>query len=230
MYERWIKRLIALAFVGGLAAFFTLGGNEWLSFEALKQNRDELLVYAGEHYALMLAASMAIYTAATALSVPGAVVLSLAVGLLFGRWVGTALIVFSATLGATLVFLAARYLFAEAAQRRAGGFMKRIIAGFQENAFHYLLFLRLVPLFPFWLVNLAPAFTPVRLRTYVTATAIGIIPGSFVFANLGQSLGRIESAAQLVSWETLAAFTLLGVFSLIPVMIKKFRTQDTGDR
>ncbi|MFP5345337.1 MAG: hypothetical protein ACLGGU_06900, partial [Gammaproteobacteria bacterium] len=107
MYERWIKRLIVLAFIGGLAAFFTLGGSEWLSFEALKQNRDELLVYAGEHYALMLAASMVMYTAATALSVPGAVVLSLTVGLLFGRWVGTALIVFSATLGATLVFLAA---------------------------------------------------------------------------------------------------------------------------
>ncbi|MCL5668447.1 MAG: TVP38/TMEM64 family protein [Gammaproteobacteria bacterium] len=223
MSKSWIKWLIALALIGGLAAFFTLGGQEWLSFEALKQHRNELLLYTRAHYALMLVAAVLVYTLATALSVPGALVLSLAMGMLFGRWIGALLIVSSATLGATLVFLAARYLFADVAQRRAGAFAKKLIKGFEENAFNYLLFLRLVPLFPFWLVNLAPAFTPIKLRTYVAATAIGIIPGSFVFANLGKSLGRIESARQLVSWEILVAFTLLGLFALIPVLVKKLK-------
>ena len=99
----------------------------------------------------------------------------------------------------------------------------KLISGFNDNALHYLLFLRLVPLFPFWLVNLAPAFTPIKLRTYVIGTAIGILPGCFVFANLGQSLGRIDSLNQLVSTETLLAFGLLGLFALLPVLMKKFR-------
>ncbi|MBI3344156.1 MAG: TVP38/TMEM64 family protein [Gammaproteobacteria bacterium] len=222
---RWPKLLILLIFAAGFAAFFALGGNTWLNLETLKLHRAELLSYTEHHYFTMLLLSAFIYAAATALSIPGAVVLSLAMGFLFGRWVGAIVIVFSATLGAALVFLAARYLFAEAAERKAGGLAKKMIEGFKEHAFSYLLFLRLVPLFPFWLVNLAPAFTPIKLRTYVTATAIGIIPGSFVFANLGQSLGRIDSAGQLISAETLGAFALLGVLALAPVAIKRLKTK-----
>ena len=100
-----------------------------------------------------------VYAGAVAFSLPGGLVLSLTMGFIFGRWVGTVLVVIAATLGATLVFLAARYLFADAARRRMGALGERISAGFAENAFNYLLFLRLVPLFPFFLVNLAPAFT-----------------------------------------------------------------------
>jgi uncharacterized membrane protein YdjX (TVP38/TMEM64 family) len=219
----WVKLIIAVLFAGGFILFFVAGGSEWLSLEALKQNRDQLLTFTGQHYYAMLFGGMLVYAASTALSVPGATVLSLAAGLLFGRWVGAGVIVIAATIGATLVFLAARYLFAEAAQRRAGGMARKLIAGFHENAFNYLLFLRLVPLFPFWLVNLAPAFTSIKTRTYVAATALGIIPGSFVFAHLGQSLGRIDSAQQLVSWEILSAFALLGLFALLPVLVKKRR-------
>lgn len=235
MQRVWVKLIIALLFASGFVLFFVAGGSEWLSLEALKQNRDQLLMFTGQHYYAMLFGGMLIYAASTALSVPGATVLSLAAGLLFGRWVGAGVIVIAATTGATLVFLAARYLFAEAAQRRAGGMAKKLIAGFHENAFNYLLFLRLVPLFPFWLVNLAPAFTSIKTRTYVSATALGIIPGSFVFAHLGQSLGRIDSAQQLVSWEILSAFALLGLFALLPVLVKKWRrsspvANQVGDR
>ncbi len=222
---RWIKPLIASVFIGGLVAFFVLGGDEWLSLEALKSHRDALLSYTEQHYWSVLVAALVGYTIAVALSIPGAVILSLALGLMFGRWMGTALILIAATLGATLVFLAARYLFAAAARRRLGARAQKIIAGFHDDAFHYLLFLRLVPLFPFWLVNLVPAFTPISTRVYVAATAIGILPGSFVFANLGQSLGRIDSAGELVSSETLAAFALLGVFALMPVAIRKWRAK-----
>lgn len=224
--KRWIKLLILVVFIGGFVSFFVFGGSAWLSLENLKTQRDGLLSYTENHYVIMLLLAALVYTASTALSVPGAVILSLAVGLMFGRWVGTLLIVVSATLGATLVFLAARYLFAEAVQKRVGGLGKTLTEGFNEGAFNYLLFLRLVPLFPFWLVNLAPAvLTKIDVRTYVLATLIGIIPGSFVFANLGQSLGRIDSLSQLLSWEIIGAMVLLGLFALAPILIKKFRTK-----
>lgn len=221
------KIVLALLFVGVLVAFFALGGDRWLSLDALREHRDLLLAYTRDHYLLMLLAAGAVYTAATAFSVPGAVILSLAVGFLFGRWVGTALILVSATIGAALVFLAARYLFQDAARERLGATGRRVVEGFRDNAFNYLLFLRLVPLFPFWLVNLVPALTGIRLQTYVAATAIGILPGTFVFANLGQSLGRIDSLEGLLSPGLFLAFALLGLLSLVPVLVKRFRPPTT---
>jgi uncharacterized membrane protein YdjX (TVP38/TMEM64 family) len=220
-----LKIGVAAVFIGGVAAFFALGGQHYVNLETLKANRDLLLHYTARHYVLMLVIAFCAYTASTALSLPGGLVLSLATGFLFGRWVGSLLIVFAATLGATLVFLAARYLFADAARSRMGGLAEKINRGFSENAFNYLLFLRLVPLFPFWLVNLAPAFTNIRLRTYVLATAIGILPGTFVLANLGKSLGSINSLGDLLSRETVGAFALLGLFALAPPLIKKFRSK-----
>ncbi len=223
----WLKPVILLVFAGGLVLFFLLGGHRLLSLEALRENRELLLDYTQRHYQLMLAVAIGVYVLATALSVPGATVLSLAAGFLFGRWVGTLVIVIGATVGATLLFLAARYLFADAVQRRLGGRIGKLVAGFRRDAFNYLLFLRLVPLFPFWLVNLAPAFASVRLRTYVVATMIGIVPGSFVFANLGQSLGRIETLDQLLSLELAIALGLLGLLALLPVVAKRIRSPHT---
>jgi uncharacterized membrane protein YdjX (TVP38/TMEM64 family) len=219
----WLKVLILLVFVGGAIAFFALGGQRYVSLEAVKQNRDALLGFTENHSVQMLLIAFSVYTASTALSLPGGLVLSLTVGFLFGRWAGTLLIVCAATLGATLVFLAARHLFADAARERMGALAQKINEGFTKDAFNYLLFLRLVPLFPFWLVNLAPAFTNVKLGTYVLATAIGIVPGSFVFANLGQTLGQIESLRGLLAPPVLGAFVLLGVFALIPVAVKKVK-------
>lgn len=219
------KTLIASVFVSGLGAFFLFGGEQWLSLESLKENRELLLDYAAEHYGLVFLLWSVFYCAATAFSLPGGAVLSLATGLVFGRWVGTGLIILAATAGALLVFLAARYLFAEAAQRRLrqNKMGAKLIQGFDQNAFHYLLFLRLVPLFPFWLVNLVPAFTSIKTRTYLLATLLGIAPGSFVFANLGQFLGHIDTLSQLVSPEVLLGLGLLGLFALLPVLIKKLR-------
>jgi uncharacterized membrane protein YdjX (TVP38/TMEM64 family) len=220
-----IKLLILALFVGGIVLFFALGGQKYLNLETLKANRDALIQYTEQHYVSAFVIGFLIYTISTALSLPGGLILSLAMGLVFGKWAGTLLIVLAATLGATLVFLAARYLFADLARKKIGGLAKKINEGFTEDAFNYLLFLRLVPLFPFWLVNLAPAFTNVSLKTYVTATAIGILPGTFVFANLGQNLGRVSSTKDLLTPETIGAFVLLGVFSLIPVLYKKFKAR-----
>lgn len=220
-----IKLLILALFIGGIILFFALGGQKYLNLETLKANRDALIQYTEQHYVTAFIIGFLIYTISTALSLPGGLILSLSMGLVFGRWAGTLLIVLAATLGATLVFLAARYIFADMARKKIGGLAQKINEGFTKDAFNYLLFLRLVPLFPFWLVNLAPAFTNVPLKTYVTATAIGILPGTFVFANLGQNLGRISSTKELLTPGILSAFVLLGVFALIPVLYKKYKAK-----
>ncbi len=219
----WKKVLILIIFGGGLVAFFLLDGNQYVNFKTLKENRDRLLFYTQNHYWEFLLGAMMVYTASTALSLPVATVLSLTIGFLFGLWVGTAIILFSATLGATLVFLATRYVLAETVSRRMGTTIKRLLSEFHRNDFNYLLFLRLVPLFPFWLINIATAFTPIKVQTYVLATLIGIIPGAFVFTNLGQSLGHIESTDQLLTFRTMSALMLLGIFALVPILVKKLR-------
>jgi uncharacterized membrane protein YdjX (TVP38/TMEM64 family) len=221
---RWLKLSILAVFAGAIIAFFALGGQKYLTLETIKSNRDALLGFTHDHQFAMIAIALVAYTVTVALSLPGAALLSLTCGFLFGRWLGSVVIVTAATAGATLVFLAARYLVADWAKSRMGALGRKINEGFSENAFNYMLFLRLVPAFPFFLVNLAPAFTNTRLTTYVAATAIGIIPGSFVFANLGETLGTIDSLSGLVSKETLAAFALLGVLALVPVLIRKFKS------
>ncbi|MFH0343216.1 MAG: TVP38/TMEM64 family protein [Chromatiales bacterium] len=224
------KGLIVTLFFAAFIAFVALGGDQWLSLAAFKTHREFLLQYTQSHYGIVLILSALIYTVAIALSLPGAALLSLVTGFLFGRWVGTAVIVVAATLGGTLVFLGARFLFGEIAHKRLEHrAAAKILHGFQQDAFHYLLFLRLVPLFPFWLVNLAPAFTQIRTRTYVTATAIGIVPGSFVFANLGQSLGRLDSLNNVLSTEVIVALVLLAVLALVPVSLKKFGNKGVPD-
>ena len=218
-----------MVFVGVVAAFFAFGGQHYLTLDSIKANRDALLRFTDEHFAAALVIGFFIYAGAVAFSLPGALILSLSMGFVFGRWVGSALVVVAATVGGTILFLAARYIFADAARRRLGALGEKINAGFTENAFNYLLFLRLVPVFPFFLVNLAPAFTSIPLRTFVLATIIGIIPGTFVFVNLGETLGRIDSLQGLVSWETFGAFALLGVLALVPIVVRKFKSKRTPD-
>jgi len=224
---RWLKLALLALFVGVVVAFFAFGGQRYLTLDAIKANRDALLRFTEAHFAAALVIAFLIYAGAVAFSLPGALVLSLAMGFVFGRWVGTLMVVAAATVGATIVFLAARYIFADAARKRLGALGEKINAGFTENAFNYMLFLRLVPAFPFFLVNLAPAFTSIPLRTYVLATFLGIIPGTFVFVNLGQTLAQIDSLSGLVSVQTLGAFALLGVFALVPVVWKKLESKST---
>jgi uncharacterized membrane protein YdjX (TVP38/TMEM64 family) len=219
----WPRVVLAAAFAAGVAAFFLLGGHRVLTFDALREHREALLDFTARNYAGALIGATLAYAVLTALSVPGGAVMSLAMGLLFGRWVGTAAVVVAATTGATAVFLAARYLVGGWARRRLGGRGARLARAFERDAFHYLLFTRLVPVFPFWLVNLAPALTGVRLRTFVLATFVGIVPGTFVFVNLGESLGRIDSARDLLSTRVLLALSLLGALALVPIVVRRLR-------
>jgi uncharacterized membrane protein YdjX (TVP38/TMEM64 family) len=223
--QRRTKVAILALFLLALAAFFALHGEQHLSLDAVKQNRDALLGFAQAHYGVALVLAFAVYTIATALSLPTGTVLSLTLGFLFGRWVATALIVTAGTLGATILFLAARYLFGEAARRRLGALGDRINEGFTEDGFFWLLFLRLMPLFPYFLVNLAPALTDIRVRTYVAATVIGILPSTLIVTNLGQALANIESTRGLLAPDALFALSLLGLLALLPVLFHHLRSK-----
>jgi uncharacterized membrane protein YdjX (TVP38/TMEM64 family) len=195
-------RLVLLAIIlGALGSYFALDVGTYLDFETFLAHRQRLLDYTRDHYWAVLGAAAALYAAMTALSIPGGSLRSLAVGFLFGHWAGSVIIVFAATAGATLAFLSARYLFAQAVQRRLGARGAKLMRGFAINAFQYLLFLRLVPLFPFWLVNLAPGLTPIRLRVFVGATAVGIAPASFIVASVGHMFALGEPIRDLAALE-----------------------------
>lgn len=223
------RRLLPLALlVAALAAFFALGLQDWLDLEVLRRHRMWLAAQVGEHYLLALAVYMLVYAAAVAVSVPGGAALTIAGGFLFGAVVGCAATVVAATAGAVALFLAARSGLGEPLRARAGPWLRRLEKGFAENALSYLLVLRLIPLFPFFVVNLVPAFLGVTLRTYLVGTLIGIIPGTFVYAAVGAGLGELfaagaeVSAADVLSPTIVVALVGLALLALLPVAYKKW--------
>lgn len=218
-----VGRVIVLGlFALAVGAFFVFDLKQYLSLEALKANRDSLLAYTDAHYATSVATFILLYCLQTAFSLPGAAIFTLAGGFLFGSFVGTLYVNVAATSGATLAFLAARYLLRDWVERKFGDRLGPIQEGFAKNALSYLLTLRLVPLFPFFLVNLVSGLTRIRVGTYVLATAVGIIPGSFVFANAGRQLGSINALGEIASPRVLGAFALLGLLALVPIAYRKF--------
>jgi len=219
------KIAVLAALVLGVAAFFYFDLWAFLSFEYLKQNRDRLLEYTHANYVTAVLIFIGVYIAQTAFSLPGGLILTLAGGFLFGSALGTLFVNIGATTGATLAFLAARYVLRDWVERRFGGKLEAIQSGFEQNAASYLLTLRLIPLFPFFLVNLAAGITRVKTGVYVAATALGIIPGSFVYAYAGRQLGGIDSPAEIASPRVLLAFVFLGVLALAPVAYKKLKAR-----
>lgn len=222
------KLLVALilALAAGLFFFFDLG--QYLSLDSLKANRDRLLAYTTEHYAASVAIFICAYCLLVAASLPGAVFLTLASGFLFGPLVGTLYVNVGATAGATLAFLSARYLFREWVERRFGAWLGPIQQGLAGDGFHYLLTLRLIPVMPFFLINALTGLTRIPLRVYVVATAVGIIPGTFVYAYAGRQLGTINSLREIASPRVLLAFTLLGVLALVPGLYRKYQARKRG--
>jgi uncharacterized membrane protein YdjX (TVP38/TMEM64 family) len=194
----------------------------------VREHRSELLAFVAGHGALAPALFIAIYAVATALSLPVGLVLSVTSGFLFGTFLGTAFAVVGATTGAVGVFMIARTALGDVLRRRlTGGVLERMADGFRQNAFSYLLVLRLIPLFPFFVVNLAPAFLGVSLRTFVAATLLGIVPGAFVFASVGTGLGDVFdmggkfSATGLLTPNVITALVGLAVLALAPVVYKQ---------
>lgn len=224
--------LVALL-AAGFVAFFALGLDEYLSFEALREHRVTLQAQVHEYTVLAPAIFMALYAAAIAFSLPGGLVMTITGGFLFGNIAGTAYVVVAATFGASIIFMIARTALGEPLRARAGPWLGRFEAGFQRNAFSYLLILRLIPVFPFFVVNLVPAFLGVRLPTYAAATFLGIIPATFVYSSVGTGLdslfdsGEEFTAAGILTPEIILALVGLAVLALLPVAYRKFKSSDS---
>jgi uncharacterized membrane protein YdjX (TVP38/TMEM64 family) len=248
----WAKRLWPLLLlIAGAVLVFAMGWHRYLSMDSLVSHREELRQAIAGNTLVAMAIFMMVYAAAVALSLPGGAALTLTGGFLFGWFLGGLVSLVAALAGAVALFLIARSAVGEALAARAGPWLKRLSAGFQEDAFNYLLFLRLVPVFPFWLVNLAPAVLGVGLGTYALATLIGIVPGTFAYAIAGSGLDSIIEAQQaahqsclaklgadaekscayqlepraLLTPEFIAGLVALGIVALIPVAVKRFRSK-----
>jgi len=229
--KSWKKRVAILAgFFALIAILLSSGVQDFLSLDALRENREVLLGFVSENYFGAVLTFMLAYILAVTFSLPGAVWLSIAGGFIFSAGPATVYIVIAATTGATLVFLLARYVLGDLLRQKAGGAIERMRDGFKEDAFSYMLVLRLVPLFPFFIVNLVPAFLSVPLRTYVAGTGIGIIPGAFVYALVGSGLGAVFDAggdvdpgAVLLRPEVIGSLLGLAALALIPVGYKRFK-------
>ena len=243
------RRWIPLALIGCLmVAVYAFGLHEHLSLQTIAAHREELRRFIAGNWALALFIYAVVYMVAVALSFPAAGLLTVIGGLLFGWLVGAITTVFAATTGATIIFLAARTSLEKVLARKFGPFVTKIKEGFARDAFNYLLFLRLVPLFPFWLVNIASALAHLRLKTFVSATFIGIIPVTIVFSFVGASLDSAIDAqravydtclaqgvaancsfdfsvGRLMTPQVLIALAALGILALIPVALKRFKSK-----
>ncbi len=227
-------RLWPVALLAAVALLlYLLGITDYLSFETLRRERALLLAWV-ERYPLLSASSFVlVYVAATALSLPGGAVLTLAGGFLFGFLPGAIYATIGATIGAVLIFLVARSALGEPLRARAGPWLTRMREGFNRNCLSYLLVLRLVPIFPFWLVNLVPAMLGVPLSTYTLATFIGIIPGCLVYTSVGAGLGAVFDAGEepdlglILEPEILLPLLGLALLSLAPAVHRRLRRRET---
>jgi uncharacterized membrane protein YdjX (TVP38/TMEM64 family) len=240
---RQLWPLVMVLLLGGAA--YLMFGSGTISLPALVYHRAAIDSFVSGHRLLAVLAYVIIYVAVVALSLPGATFLTVAGGFLFGLVTGASAAVIGATFGATVIFLLARSALGEPLLRRAGPRAAKLAKGFREDAFSYLLFLRLVPAFPFFLVNLVPAFAGVRLAPFAAATALGIIPGAFVYAFAGTSLDSVISAQQgayeacttagrndcqfvfdtkdILTPQLIGALVALGALALVPTVVKRLR-------
>ncbi|MGH6821109.1 MAG: TVP38/TMEM64 family protein [Methylocella sp.] len=228
-----------------LAAYFA-GLGQYLSLDAIAENRALLKNFSAQHLAAAILIYMAVYVSAVALSLPGAAVMSIAGGFLFGWWLSAPITVVAATMGAVIVFHIVKTSFGAILLERAGPSARKLAQGFSRDSFSYLLFLRLVPAFPFFIVNVVAGLARVNPWAFTAATALGIIPASFAFAYLGTGLdGIIDAEAQrynecldtlraascrmeldasaLLTREMVIAFIALGIVALIPLGIKRWQ-------
>lgn len=207
--------LILLTVVALAAAFWFFDLGHWLRLETLKARQTELLALYDARPLTVIAVYMAVYVTVTALSLPGAVILTLAGGALFGLWTGLVVVSLASTAGATLAFLAARYLLRDSVTRRFGARLDEVHRGMDRNGAFYLFTLRLVPLVPFFVINLVMGLTKMPARRYAWVSQLGMLPGTLVYVNAGTALGGLQSLSGIVSPQLLGAFALLAVFPWI---------------
>ena len=218
-----VKKLALLAVIAALvASYFVFDLGQYLSLDYLKAQRGAFQSLAAEQPVLVLGGFFLLYVAVTALSLPGAAIMTLAAGALFGFWVALVLVSFASSVGATLAFLASRFLFKDAVQSRFGERLKKINAGVAKDGAFYLFTLRLIPAFPFFVINLVMGLTPLKTWTFYWVSQVGMLAGTAVYVNAGTQLGELESLSGLLSVDLIGAFVLLGLFPWLAKAVMAF--------
>ena len=210
------KKLILVGLLALLVLlfwYFELG--QYLTLEYIKSKQADFQALYDEHGLTLVLGYMAMYVIVTALSLPGAAVLTLAGGALFGFWVTLVAVSFASTIGATLACFVSRFVLRDWVQNKFGVKLQKINDGIEREGAFYLFTMRLVPVFPFFLINLAMGLTPMLLRTFYWVSQLGMLPGTMVYVNAGKELGKIESLAGILSPSLLVSFALLGIFPLV---------------
>lgn len=212
------KIIIVFAILLLILLFKILHLDHYLTLSYLKESREQFSLLYAERTGLVIGGYMLIYIVATALSLPGAVILTLAGGALFGLVTGTIIISFASTIGATLACMVSRFLLRDWVQARFGEKLERINEGIEQEGGFYLFTLRLIPVFPFFIINLAMGLTRIRLSTYYWVSQLGMLPATIVYVNAGKELGKLETLAGILSPSLIFSFVLLGLF---PITVKK---------
>lgn len=206
------KAILALLLISAIAAYFIFDLGQILSLENFKASQAEIVAAKDANPALYIAGFFALYVAVTGLSIPGAAIMSLVAGALFGVVVGTVIVSFASTMGATLAFLSARYLLRDWVQARFGERLRAIDDGLEKDGAFYLFTLRLIPIFPFFVINLLMGLTRIKTPTFFWVSQLGMLPATIVFVNAGTQISRIESTAGLLSPTLIASFVALAIF------------------
>ncbi len=208
-----------------LVSFFYFDLGRYLSLSSLKERLNEFQAYYGQHRLLTTAVYMGIYVVVTALSLPGAAIMTLAGGAIFGLFYGLVLVSFASTIGATLAFLFSRYMFKDWVQQKFSSKLVAINKGIEKEGGFYLFTLRLVPIFPFFVINLVMGLTPIKTIVYYLVSQAGMLPGTLVFVNAGTQLAKLESLSGILSPNILFSFALLGIFPFIAKRITEYIRQ-----
>ena len=209
------KLAVVAIVVAFIVAFLWFDLGRYFDLQYLKSRQADIDAFYLEHPLTLLAGYFVAYVAITGLSLPGAAIMTLAGGAVFGLLWGTVVVSFASTLGATVAFIVSRYILRDAIQRRYGDRLKTINAGVERDGPFYLFTMRLVPAFPFFVINLVMGLTPMRTLTFAFVSQVGMLPGTIVYVNAGTQLGRIESLQGILSPTLIGSFVLLGIFPLI---------------
>jgi uncharacterized membrane protein YdjX (TVP38/TMEM64 family) len=221
------KAILVLVLLGAIVAYFVFDLGQILSLENFKASQSEIVAAKDSNPILYIAGFFILYVAVTGLSIPGAAFMSLVAGALFGVLVGTIIVSFASTLGATLAFLSARFVLRDWVQGKFGERLRAVDEGLEKDGAFYLFTLRLIPVFPFFVINLLMGLTRIKTRTFFWVSQLGMLPATIVFVNAGTQISRIESTSGLLSPTLIASFVALALFpwaaKAIVALVKRSR-------
>ncbi|MDA3896142.1 MAG: VTT domain-containing protein, partial [Desulfobacteraceae bacterium] len=222
MKNNTLKLIVLFAAAALIGIFFAFDLHQYFTLSELKARQQSFEAFYSDHKMITIAIYKIIYIVMAALSLPGAAVMTLAGGALFGVWIGLIAVSFASTIGATLAFIVARFLLKDYVQKKFKDKLKAINDGVARDGNFYLFTLRLVPIFPFFVINLAMSLTPLRVGAFYLVSQIGMLPGTLVFVNAGTQLSMIDSLSGILSPGLILSFVLLGIFPLLAKKLTEF--------